>query len=129
MNGSWYGFGADLLLVVHLLFILFVITGGWLVLRWPLLALLHLPAALWGTLVELAGWYCPLTDVEQSWRLASGLPSYETSFVERYLLPLIYPEHLTREIQIGLGILVILCNILPYALLLYGWRQRKRQER
>ena len=82
---------ADLIVLLHLLFILFAAAGGLLVLRWPRLAWLHLPCAAWGVLIEATGGICPLTPLEQQLRLAGGDPGYSGSFIERYLLPLIYP--------------------------------------
>jgi hypothetical protein len=111
-------FAADLLLVLHLGFILFVVAGGLLVLRWPWLGLVHLPAAVWGALIELAGWVCPLTPLEQSLRQSGGEAGYAGGFTQHYLLPLIYPTGLTREIQFALGAFVIVVNVAVYAWLL-----------
>lgn len=113
---------ADALLVVHLAFIVFVVLGGLLVLRWPKLAWLHLPAVLWGAGIEFAGGLCPLTPLENRLRGAAGEAGYGTSFIEHYLLPLIYPGALTRELQVGLGAAVLLINALVYAWL---WRRRR----
>lgn len=115
---------ADLAVLLHALFILFVIGGGFLVLRWPRLAWLHLPAALWGGMVELAGWFCPLTDLELYWRQRGGAVGYSGSFIEHYLEPLIYPAWLTMQLQIFLGVGVLLLN---GAIYLYLWRRRSRQ--
>ena len=106
---------ADLLVVIHLGFILFVVGGGFLVIKWRWVCFLHLPAALWGALIELQGWLCPLTPLEQRLRLAAGEQGYTGGFIQHYLLPLIYPEALTRDIQIGLGVLVIVVNLAAYA--------------
>lgn len=114
---------ADLVLVFHLAFIVFVILGGFLALRYRSAPLLHLPLALWGALVELLGWYCPLTPLEQSLRRASGVTPYEEGFIEHYLLPVIYPTELTRELQIGLGTAVVVLNVVIYAIV---WRRRAR---
>ncbi len=105
---------ADLVVVVHFAFILFVVAGGFLAIRRPRLAWIHLPAALWGALVELQGWYCPLTPLENRLRLLGRTPGYAGSFVERYLLPVIYPGGLTRDIQLVLGIGVIGVNVVAY---------------
>ena len=121
-----YALAADLLVVLHLLFILFVITGGLLVLRWPGLAWVHLPAAIWGTLIELGGWICPLTPLENSLRLSAGEVGYTGGFIEHYILPLIYPPGLTRTMQIGMGMAVLLINGLAYAVLLIRRRRAKR---
>lgn len=114
---------ADSVLVLHLLFIVFVVLGGLLVLRWHWLALLHLPAALWGAFVELTGRICPLTDWEVGFRQAAGETGYTGSFIEHYLLPVIYPHGLTRDIQFMLAVGVIVINLAVYGWLLY---RRKR---
>jgi hypothetical protein len=113
---------ADLVVVIHFSFVLFVILGGLLVLRWPRLAYLHLPAATWGVLIEFAGWVCPLTPLEQSLRLKAGEQGYSGSFIEHYVLPLLYPSALTRTIQVALGIIVIAVN-----LGIYGYLIRSRR--
>jgi hypothetical protein len=104
---------ADLIVIIHFGFILFVIFGGFLALRWRNLIWLHLPAAIWGVLIELFGWICPLTYYENSLR-SSGGGSYTGGFLEHYLIPMIYPSALTREIQIGLGVILVLLNLLIY---------------
>lgn len=123
-----YRFLADAVLLLHLAFILFVVLGGFLVRHHPRLAWLHLPAATWGILVEITGQVCPLTPLENSLRRMagqSGNGNYSGSFVEHYLLPVIYPEALTREAQIVLGLGVVIINIVAYA-----WRHQtgKRNE-
>jgi len=105
---------ADAVLVLHLAFILFVVLGGMLVLKWPKAAFLHLPAAAWGALVEFCGWYCPLTPLEIRLRYDAYESGYSGGFIEHYLLPLIYPEGLTRETQLILGVLVVAVNIAVY---------------
>jgi hypothetical protein len=115
---------ADLAVLVHALFILFVVGGGLLVLRRPRLAWLHLPAALWGSAVELNGWLCPLTDLENYWRHRGGEAGYSGSFFEHYLAPLIYPAGLTVQLQIFLGMGVLLLNGAIYFTL--WWRRSRR---
>ena len=105
---------ADLVAILHFAFILFVILGGLLVFRRRRILWLHLPAALWGALLELGGWYCPLTPLENWLRRTGGGAGYETGFVERYLMPIIYPSALTREIQIILGLGVVILNVAIY---------------
>lgn len=114
---------ADLVVVVHLLFILFVAAGALLLFRWPRLAWMHLPAAIWGVLVEWAGWICPLTPLENALRRAAGEAGYGGGFVERYLLPLIYPTGLTPAIQFALGAAVLVFNVAVYVIV-YGVRRR-----
>ena len=113
---------ADGVLVVHMVFVLFVAVGGFLVLRWPRLAWIHVPSAAWGALIELAGWVCPLTPLEQQLRARAGEGGYEGGFIEHYVLPILYPGGLTREIQIGLGLLVLVINGAIYARLIYRSR-------
>ena len=112
---------ADTVLVAHLIFILFVVLGGLLVLRWRVLAWVHIPAALWGALLEFMGWMCPLTPLEKWLRARGGAPAYSTGFIEHYLFPIIYPVTLTQEIQVVLGILVLAINVCVYA-----WVLRRR---
>ncbi len=108
---SWL---ADAVLVAHLAFILFVVFGGFLLGRFPRLAWLHLPAAAWGALIEFGGWLCPLTPLENHLRRLAGEAGYEGGFVAHYLVPIIYPEALTREMQIGLGVVVLVVNLGAY---------------
>lgn len=120
----WSAVAADAVVVFHLLFILFALLGGLLVWRWRRLVWLHVPAALWGVLVELMHWPCPLTPLEQSLRLAAGQAGYRGGFVEHYVLPIIYPAGLTPQIQIVLGLIVLLLNGLIYARL-FWWRKER----
>jgi hypothetical protein len=114
---------ADLLLVLHLGFICFVLAGGLLVLKWRWLAILHLPAVVWGALVEIQGWLCPLTPWEQQLRQAAGQAGYRGGFVEHYLLPVLYPPGLEHNTQLILGGAVILINAI-----IYGWIFLRRRE-
>ena len=114
---------ADLTVLIHLGFVAFVVLGGLLVVRWPLLAWLHLPAAAWGAWVELAGWVCPLTPLENWLRTQGGGNAYTGGFIEFYLMPLLYPASLSREVQYALGAVVLLVNAVIYAAVL---RRRAR---
>jgi hypothetical protein len=119
---------ADLLVLVHLGFILFVAVGGLLVLRRPRLAWLHLPAVAWGALVELAGpIICPLTPWENALRLAAGEAGYAGGFIDHYIVPLIYPPGLTRGMQISLGIAVLLVNGLAYGTIIARYFAARRR--
>ncbi|MDH5345165.1 MAG: DUF2784 domain-containing protein [Gammaproteobacteria bacterium] len=118
-----YRFIADLTLLVHLAFIVFVVAGAVVVLRYPRLAWLHLPAATWGAYIEIAGRVCPLTYLENHLRLAAGQQGYADSFIEHYLVPLIYPAGLTHDLQLWLAAIVIVVNVLLYGYLLL--RRRK----
>jgi uncharacterized protein DUF2784 len=117
-----YRFLADVTVVLHLLFVAFVICGGLLALRWPRVAWVHLPSAAWGALVELAGWICPLTPLENWLRMQGGSATYTSGFVERYLLPVLYPESLSRDVQWTLGLLVILLNGIVYGVVVLSRR-------
>ncbi len=119
-----YRFLADAVLVLHLAFIIFVVLGGWFLPRWPRLAWLHVPAAVWGTTIELCGCICPLTPLENTLRRWGGEAGYPGGFVEHYLLAVIYPDALTREGQITLGIGVVIINLAAYV---HWWRMGHRQ--
>lgn len=106
---------ADAVLLLHLGFILFVVLGGLLLRRFPRLVWLHVPAVLWGAYAELSSTICPLTPLENRLRELGGQAGYAGGFVEHYLWPLIYPAALTREMQIGLGLVVVLINLIAYA--------------
>lgn len=114
---------ADLVLVLHLAFLVFVAAGGLLVRRWPGLAWVHVPAVLWGAIVELAGWVCPLTPLENALRARAGTGTSHTDFVARYLLPIVYPEGLSRPAQVMLGVLVLVVNGGVYAWTWHGPRK------
>ena len=118
------GIAADIVVVLHLVFIIFVAVGGLLVLQWPRLAWVHVPAVIWGALVELAGWICPLTPLENRLREAAGGSTYGGGFIDRYLIPIVYPAGLTRGVQLALGLAVIVVNLVIYGILLK--RQRVR---
>jgi hypothetical protein len=117
---------ADALVVLHFAFVLFVVLGGLLVYRWPRWAWVHVPAFVWGAVIEFNNWVCPLTPLEQRFRMAAGEEGYSGGFVEHYLLPLLYPEGLTREIQLGLGLLVLGVNALVYGI--WVWRKSLKRE-
>ena len=105
---------ADGTVVVHLAFVIFVVLGGLLVLRWRRMAWLHVPAAVWGAWIEFAGWFCPLTPLENWLRERGGEAAYTSSFVERYVLPILYPSALSRDMQWALGGFVIAINAVVY---------------
>lgn len=111
-------FAADGVALLHLAFILFVVLGGFLTLRLRKLAWLHVPAALWGAVIEFTGGTCPLTPLENMLRRASGSPEYANGFIEHYVLPVIYPEALTRDTQFALALGVVFVNALIYGFLL-----------
>ncbi len=109
-------FTADLLVVVHFAFIVFVIFGGLLVLKWGKVSILHIPSVLWGALIEFKGWICPLTPLENHFREAAGGVGYTGGYINYYLMPIIYPEGLTQGIQIVLGVIVLAINLCVYGL-------------
>ena len=105
---------ANLVLIVHLAFVVFVLCGGLLVLRWRWIAGLHVPAIAWGAFVEFSGWICPLTPLENWLRAQDGDISYRSDFIAQYLLPVLYPGDLTRDLQLLLGTVVIVLNAAVY---------------
>ena len=113
---------ADLVILIHLAFILFALLGGLFALRWRWMPWVHLPAATWGAAVEMYGWFCPLTSLENSLRRASGASGYPGGFIEHYVVPVIYPAGLTRELQVFLGFTVLAVNLAIYWLV---WRRRR----
>lgn len=115
---------ADALVVLHLLFVVFVMTGGFLLARWPRLMWLHLPAAAWGALIEFTGWICPLTPLENRLRVSAGESAYSGGFVEHYLVPVLYPEQLTLPMQMVLGGVVVAVNLVAYGRAYRAWRRK-----
>jgi len=115
---------ADVVLLGHFAFVAFVVFGGLLVLRWPKLGWVHLPAALWGILIEYAGWICPLTPLENNLRERGGEAGYAGGFIEHYLTAVLYPSGLTRGAQVALGSLALLINVLVYRQLAVRKRRR-----
>lgn len=114
---------ADLIVVVHFLFVVFVVTGG-LLLFWSKKAVIvHIPAVFWGAFIEFSGGICPLTPLENYFRYKAGREVYESGFIENYILPILYPSGLTREIQIILGTAVIVINLFVY---LFAFRNNLR---
>jgi hypothetical protein len=122
----FYSLMADAVVVFHLLFIVFVLSGALLVLRWRGWIWLHLPAVAWGMAVEFLHMYCPLTPLENALRLKAGSAGYEGDFLGHYLIPLIYPAGLTPQIQIALGAVVLVVNISAYLIVLLRWRRQRK---
>ena len=118
----WYILLADLVVLLHVLFVLFVLFGGLLAAKWPRVLWIHGPALAWGCLVEFSGWMCPLTPLENWLRMQGGVSGYHGDFLSHWLLPLLYPAFLTDRIQIILGTLVLTLNGTIYAWL---WRRRQ----
>lgn len=126
MRGMTWAILADAVLVLHALFIAWVVAGGLAAWRRPAVAWLHLPAVAWGVWIEFSGGLCPLTPLEVRWRHAAGQAGYSGSFIDHYLTAWIYPEGLTREIQMMLGTAVLLLNAAVYATL---WRRSRRRHK
>ena len=116
---------ADIIVVLHFSFICFVIVGGLLVLRWQWVLWIHLPVVLWGALVELMSWVCPLTPLENWLRRAAGGQGYSGGYIEHYLIPIIYPGGLTHEIQMILGGFVIVINVIIYTVVFRRYSRRQ----
>jgi hypothetical protein len=121
-----YSVLANGVLVLHAAFIVFVLFGSLLALRWHLLPWLHLPSVLWVIMIELNGWICPLTPLENRFLEAAGAQGYSEGFVEHYLLPLIYPPGLTPGLQTLFAVIVAAVNLAGYLLL---WRRQRRTNR
>ena len=117
-----YRIAADLVLVLHAAFIVFVAAGIALVVLRPWLVWLHLPAVLWVALLEFNGWYCPLTPLEVALRERAGDAGYAGGFIEHYVVAAMYPAGLTRDMQLVLGVVVVAINVAGYALI---WWRRK----
>jgi hypothetical protein len=117
---------ADGIVVVHLAFVAFVIFGALFAFRWPKFIWLHIPAFLWGAMIEFSGRICPLTPLENVLRRKGGEAGYGTSFIEQYLLPVLYPAALTPNTQIVLGTLLVLFNIALYGLLIRYLRRKQK---
>lgn len=115
---------ANAVVLAHAAFIVFVVLGGFIALRWRWVAWLHVPAAVWGSLIEFAGWVCPLTPLENFFRARAGEAGYAGGFMEHYVLHLIYPNGLTRPVQWTLGGVALLVNVTVYTV--YVIRRRNR---
>lgn len=117
---------ADAIVLLHLAFIVFVLLGGWLALRWRWLLWLHIPAVAWGCAVEFLHLYCPLTVWENHFRALAGKAGYADDFIQHYILNLIYPSGLTPQLQIVFGAIVVVINVLAYILLLRRYRHSSK---
>ncbi len=129
LSPSTYGNLATLVVIAHFAFIVFVMFGGFLAVRWMWAPWVHVPCSLWGGFVELSGRVCPLTPLENRLRRAAGSAEYAGGFIEHYLLPVMYPAGLTRPIQIALGVGVVLLNVAIYAWVIRRRRARRAEER
>ena len=122
---SGWALAADAVVLLHAAFVAFVVAGAALLWRWPRVVWLHLPAALWGAWIEVAGAICPLTPLENGLRARAGEAGYRGGFVEHYVVPVLYPEALTRELQWALAAGVVAVNALLYG----GWIASRRRRR
>lgn len=122
-----YKLAADLLVLIHFGFIIFVVLGGLLVFRWAWVAFAHVPAAAWGAWIEFTHGTCPLTPLEQSLRLKAGATSYEGSFIDHYIVPLIYPPGFDPETATLLGLAVLSLNLVVYTAVCYRRIASKRR--
>ena len=118
----WYRIGADAVLVLHFAFVLFVVFGGLFTLRWPRIAWVHAPIALYGAIIEFAGFVCPLTPLENSLRQRGGEAGYAGGFIEHYIMAALYPGGLTRNVQLALGAGVLALNAIVYGV---AWRRAR----
>ena len=119
-----YELFANLTLIIHLIFILFVIFGGLLFFIFSKIIYIHFPTLLWGIYIELANTICPLTYLENWFLYQGGLTTYSNNFINNYLFPIIYPEGLTTETQTYIGITLIVINILIYGLIFKNLKKR-----
>lgn len=113
-----YRWLADAVVVLHLGFVVFVVLGGFLLRRWPRLIYVHVPVAAWGVLIEFAGWICPLTPLENALRARGGQAGYEGGFIEHYIIPVLYPIGLSRNVQWVLAIVALTVNVIAYSFFL-----------
>ncbi len=123
-----YRFLADLVVLCHLVFVLFAATGGLLALRWPVVVWIHVPAAVWGALIEFGGWVCPLTPLENWLRLRGNATAYSGGFIDHYIMPILYPSGLTREIQIILGLAILVVNASIYGYMIVRNRLKRQNK-
>ncbi len=119
---------AELIVAVHFAFVMFVMLGGLLALRWPRVTWIHLPAVIWGVLIEFTGWICPLTPLENRLRRASGEAGYQGDFIAHYILPVLYPNGLTRTDQLMLGGVALAINVAVYAFVIVRHRRSRAKD-
>ena len=128
MPPSWFRLAADATVVAHATFVAFVVLGGLLSLRWRWVMWLHIPAVCWGVAIELGGWICPLTPLENYLRERGGAAAYRGDFVEHYVLPLLYPARLTRDVQWLLGAFALAVNLCVYWLAFRRFRRQRPED-
>lgn len=118
---------ADVVVALHIAFVVFVMIGAFLALRWRHVMWLHVPTAIWGVFIEYAGWICPLTPLENGLRARAGEAGYSGDFIQHYLLRALYPTGLTHNVQFALGTFALLVNIIAYTLVVRSWRSERRR--
>ena len=116
---------ADLIVLVHFAFIIFVVAGGLLALKWPKMAYLPIPAAVWGAWIGFANWICPLTPLENHLRRLTGEAGYAGGFIEHYITRILYPAGLTAGMRVMLGVAAVAVNLLVYWICFARWRSRE----
>ncbi len=119
---------ADIIVIIHMSFILFVVLGGLLVVKYRRVVYIHFPAMIWGAIVEFYNIICPLTPWENYFREMGGVERYESDFIEKYLIPVMYPINLNVKIQFVLGCFVLVVNAIVYAVVLYHYFKKKKHE-
>jgi hypothetical protein len=119
---------ADLVLIFHALFVVFVVLGGFVVLRWRKVIWIHAPCVAWGVILEFQGWICPLTYLENDLLVAGGATRYTGDFIWHYLRPLVYPPGITADNQFLLGVIALVINLIAYTFVWRCWRQQKRDQ-
>lgn len=118
MANNFMQLAADAVVLLHFAFVIFVLAGGMLAMRWPRVIWIHIPAALWGVLIEVAGWVCPLTPLENYLREQGGAAGYQGDFIAHYIVPVLYPAGLTRDWQLVLGGFAFAVNAVVYGVVL-----------
>ena len=113
-----YEIAADLILIIHFTFILFVVFGALLLFASIKIIFIHIPAVIWGSYIELTNSICPLTYLENWFLHKANLTTYSEGFIQNYLVPIVYPMNLTNDLQIYLGIALIVLNIIVYVLII-----------
>ena len=121
-----YRIAAGAVAIFHIGFVIFVAVGGLLVWRWRRLAWVHLPCTIWGVLVQLKPFVCPLTPLEKHLRGLGGLAPYHGGFIAHYIYPVLYPAGMTRGVQIALGVAVMVLNLVVYGALFVGYRAARK---
>jgi hypothetical protein len=124
-----YSFLSDIVVLVHFIYVIFAIVGGVLCIWWRKIIWLHIPAALWAAIISFAGWICPLTYLEDWFRFKGGGTGYSEGFIVKYIEPVLHPAGLTRRHQIGIGIIIVVLNLVIYGFVLSAGKRRLPREK